>query len=302
MTVSDLDPLPGQTFTLAGDGDDCPASESGAAGTFVATLTYRTPAGITTDLNTTGSVAADGTFSSSVTLPETAASNAPTDIISSTTCAGTTTESNRVTLKVLYHPGTLSLSANSVSAGGTITASGGNCYGGEFLVVYGPSGSDPGTFDDGKSGVPGDDRSFRTTLTIPAAQSPGRYVVYAFCPGTDFTEIAMTVNAGSVSPTASAPVTASSAPATVSASSAPATVSASSASPTVSASPVIITVVSPTATASSPSSTTTLGGGFTGQRTGGTTSGTTPGTTSGIGTTPVATAPVAVRGEATFTG
>jgi hypothetical protein len=242
LSVADIDPLPGQKIDVTGDGDDCPADSSGAAGTFTVTLTYTTPAGATADVVATGAVAADGTFASSVTLPATAVSDAAASIISSATCSGVATASNKVTLSVLYHSGTLTLSAATVAAGGTITASGDGCYGGEFVIVYGTAGGDPNDFDDGASGVPAADRSFTTTMTIPAAQAAGSYDVYSLCPGTEYVAKQMTVTAAAASAS--------------------------------------------TSSSSAPVSSTTLGGGF---NAGGT-------------ATPVATAPVAVAGEAAFTG
>lgn len=259
LIVNGIDPLPGQTFTVTGDGDNCPADAAGNSGTFSVTLTYTTPAGASATVASTGSVAADGTFASSLTLPETAASNAPADVISAATCSGVATASNRVTLSVLYHTGTLKLSASTVTAGSTITTSGDSCYGGEFVIVYGTKGGDPNTYTDGASGVPASDRSFTTKLTIPPTQTAGAYDVYSLCPGTQYTAKALTVNAGAVTSTTSPPAPAPS-----------------------------------TASSTAPSSVTTFGGGFTDVRG--------QGTTTGGGTTPVATAPVAVKGQAAYTG
>lgn len=251
LVVTNIDPLPGEQVNVTGDGDNCPADSFGGAGTFTVSLTYTTPAGSTSTAVATGAVAADGTFASSVTLPDTAASNAAASIISSATCSGVATASNKVTLSVLYHTGTLKLSASTVAAGGTVTASGDGCYGGEFVIVYGTAGGDPNAFTDGTSGVPAPDRSFTSTLTIAATQAANRYDVYALCPGTEYVAKQMTVTAAAVTPTVS---------------------------------------TSPTPTASSiPVSTTSLGGGFTGGAT-------------GTSKTPIATAPVAVKGEAAFTG
>lgn len=269
LAFANNDPLPGQAISVTGDGDDCPLDASGNPGTFIVTLTYTIPAGGTAKVEATGNVGIDGTFASSITLPETAVAASPANGTSSTTCSGVATASNQVDLKVTYHPGSLTLSAKSVAAGGTITATADSCYGGEFVVVYGATGGDPNTFNDGTSGVPAVDRSFTSTLSIPAAQAAGSYDVYALCPGTLYAAKKLTIT--EAPPTA--PVV------TV---------------PAVPASPVAV-------------ATATLGGGFTNDlTTGRTTSGTGTsgaGTSTGAGTkTPVATAPVAVKGEASFTG
>jgi hypothetical protein len=242
LSVADIDPLPGQSIAVSGDGDDCPADSSGNPGTFTVTLSYTTPAGATATVVSNGTVADDGTFASSVTLPATAVSDAAASIISSATCSGVATSSNKVTLSVLYHSGTLNLSATTVAAGGTVTASGDGCYGGEFVIVYGTAGGDPNAFDDGASGVPAADRSFTTTMTIPVGQAAGSYDVYVLCPGTEYVAKQMAVTAA-----------------------------AAGAGPAAAAVPLAVP---------------TLGGGF----------------TTDSGTTPVATAPVAVKGEAAFTG
>ncbi|MEP7054875.1 MAG: hypothetical protein ABI912_06470 [Actinomycetota bacterium] len=205
LVVPQIDPLPGAKVDFTGDGDDCPADASRKAGTFTVTLSYTTPAGATAQILANGSVAADGTFASSVTLPDTAVSGAAASIISSATCSGVTTASNKVPLSVLYHNGTLTLSAATVAAGATITASGDGCYGGEFVIVYGPAKGDPNTFPDGASGIPAADRSFTTTMTIPVAQATGSYDVYALCPGTVYAAKQMAVTAAAAGASSSAP-------------------------------------------------------------------------------------------------
>lgn len=294
LTVGDPDPLPGGVIPLSGDGDDCPADSAGVAGSFLATLTYTTVASTTATVTATGAVAADGTFTGSVTLPETAVSNVPASVISTSTCSGVATESNRVALAVLYHDGILTVSAPRVAAGGRVTTTGTNCFGGEFLVLYGPASGDPTNFDTGNSGVPGTDRKFSSILTIPADQAKGSYDIFVRCPGTQFPTMRLVITAAAAS----------------------ASPSASPAAPAVPVSPGPTTTLPapdetfpvPELTSSEPVTTTTLGGGFTGV--GATTSGgggvNATVTNAGAGTnpaaTPVATAPVAVRGEATFTG
>jgi hypothetical protein len=258
LFATNIDPLPGERIDVTGDGDDCPADASGVLGTFTATLTYTTPAGTTANVVATGTVAADGTFSSSVTLPENAVSDEPASVVAAITCSGVETASNRVSLSVLYHTGTLTLSSQTVAAGGTLTASGTGCYGGEYVVVYGTAGGDPNGFTNGSSGTPKADRSFTTTLTVPPATARGAYDVYALCPGTSYVEQRVAVTA------------------------------AAAGAPAPSATTTTLPTVAPVTVA-------TWGGGFTGTG-GGTTSG------SSTTTTPVATAPVAVAGEAAFTG
>lgn len=262
LVVADIDPTPGQRIDVTGDGADCPADASGNPGTFQVTLTYTTPTGTTANVVSNGAISAAGTFTSSVTLPETAVADEPASVVAASTCSGVATASNRVTLSVLYHTGTFTLSSGTVAAGGTLTASGTTCYGGEYVIVYGTAGADPNDFTNGTSGTPAADRTFTTTLTIPPAAVQGRYDVYALCPGTEFVEQQMTVTAAAAAPAATA------------------------------APSITVTTVATAA----PVSEATLGGGFNGTTTGGTTTG------GGIVSTPVAGAPVAVAAEAAFTG
>lgn len=273
LVAGDLDPLPGQAIPITGDGDDCPADSAGTAGTFLVSLTYTTVASTTATVTVAGAVSPEGTYSTSVTLPDTAVANVPASVIGTSTCGGVATESNRVNLAVLYHSGALTLSASTVAAGGRVTVTGTKCYGGEFLVLYGPEGGDPTSFDSGTSGVPAADRTFSSILTIPADQAEGAYEVFVRCPGTEFVARKLEITV------------------------APAPTASASPGPTVTVPGSDPTFDVPDVTVSAPVTTTTLGGGFTGivDRTavsGGTTT----------GTTPVATAPVAVRGEAAFTG
>ncbi|MEO6713381.1 MAG: hypothetical protein ABIM89_08145 [Mycobacteriales bacterium] len=263
LSVADVDPLPGQRVDVSGDGPDCPADASGA-GSFSVTLTYTTPALATATVVVSGAVATNGTFTTSVTLPDTAVSEQPASIASSSTCSGIATPSNRVTLSVLYHTGVETLSAATVAAGGSVTVSGTNCYGGEYVILYGPAGQDPNDYTNGTSGAPAADRAFAATLTIPPTMAVGRYDVYALCRGTEYVEQQMTVTARAAAPAATTAPTAAA---------------------------TTVTTVAP-----APAPSATWGGGFIGGGTAAT------GVGGSVTTTPVATAPVAVAAEAAFTG
>jgi hypothetical protein len=198
LTVSDAAPLPGAAITVSGDGDDCPAA-GGNPGTYSVRLRYTVPAGTTADVTETGNVSAVGTFTANLTIPENAVTEAPASITATATCAGGVQNSNTVALTIGHRSGTLDLSVATVAAGGDVTVTADNCYGGEYLVVYGAQGGDPNNFESGASGTPAADRSFSVVLTIPATTAAGDYDVYALCPGTQYTTQPLAVTAGAES-------------------------------------------------------------------------------------------------------
>jgi hypothetical protein len=205
LQVSDIDPQPGQTLTINGDGDDCPET-AGVPGTFSVRLRYTQPAGTTADVVATGDVETNGVFTTTVTLPENAVADAAASVTATATCAGVVQDSNTVSLAVLYRTGAVSLSASSVTAGGSVTVTAANCYGGEYLIVYGEAGGDPNDFESGASGTPAADRSVSVALTIPATTAAGSYDVYALCPGTEYETQTLAVRSATVT-TASAAAT-----------------------------------------------------------------------------------------------
>jgi hypothetical protein len=210
ITVTPVDPKPGDNITVDGDvSSGCPLPNS-----YEITLTYPTPDSPPDATHVeTGVVNVDGTFSDTFAIPEDAVADNEAFVSARAVCNGVTHTSTTVTLNITAHQGDFTLTPDEVEAGGTVTASGTNCYG-EFIVFYVEAGASPNDEDniiDGADGTPLPNRTWSVEFETPPDLPAGDYDFYAACSGTNYEPQVLAVTAASgptptPTPTATPPV------------------------------------------------------------------------------------------------